>query len=102
MEVKIRINPLATADLQEIKNYIAEDNIDASIKTIKEIINKIESLSRFPEMGTLLMYKIKLKSKYRYVVSGQYLIFYIYDDNIISVQRVLHAKRDYVTLLKDQ
>jgi plasmid stabilization system protein ParE len=46
MSSKVRINPLATDDLQEIK--------------------------------------------------------YIYEDNIISIQRILHGKRDYMTLLKEQ
>ncbi len=32
MSAKIRINPVATADIQEIKSYIAEDNIDAAKK----------------------------------------------------------------------
>jgi plasmid stabilization system protein ParE len=43
MSRKIRINPVATSDLQEIKSYIAEDNIDAATKVIKEIIEKIET-----------------------------------------------------------
>ncbi len=102
MSAKIRINPVATSDLQEIKSYIAEDNIDAATKVVKEIIEKIESLAKFPEIGTMLMYKIRLKSKYRYAICGQYLIFYIYEDNTVSIQRILHGKRDYMTLLQDQ
>lgn len=102
MSAKIRINPVATSDLQEIKSYIAEDNIDAATKLVKEIIEKIESLAEFPEIGTMLMYKIRLKSKYRYVICGQYLIFYIYEDNTVSIQRILHGKRDYMALLQDQ
>ncbi len=50
----------------------------------------------------MLMYKIRLKSKYRYVICGQYLIFYIYEDNTVSIQRILHGKRDYMALLQDQ
>lgn len=102
MKAKIRINPVATADLQEIKSYIAEDNIDAATKVVKEIIEKIESLAEFPEIGTMLMYKIRLKSRYRYVICGQYLIFYIYEDDIVSIQRILHGKRDYMKLLQEQ
>lgn len=102
MSAKIRINPVATADIQEIKSYIAEDNIDAATKVVNEIIGKIESLAEFPEVGTMLMYKIRLKSKYRYVICGQHLIFYIYEDNTVSIQRILHGKRDYIALLQDQ
>ena len=101
MVIKIRINPLATTDLKEIKNYIAEDSIEAGIKTVKEIIDKIENLADFPEMGAMLMYKIRLKSKYRYIISGQYIIFYIYEQSMVSIQRILHGKRDYMLLLND-
>lgn len=102
MSTKIRINPVATSDLQEIKSYIAEDNMDAATKVVKEIVEKIESLAEFPETGIMLMYKIRLKSKYRYVICGQYLIFYIYEANIVSIQRILHGKRDYMALLQEQ
>ena len=66
MGIKIRINPVVTTDLQEIKNYISEDSEEVAIETIKDIIEKIESLADFPEMGTMLMHKIRLISKYRY------------------------------------
>ena len=102
MGAKIRINPVATADLQEIKNFIAEDDINAATKVVKKIIEKIESLVEFPEIGTMLMYKISLRSKYRYIICSQYLIFYIYQDDTVSIQRILHGKRDYMSLLKEQ
>ncbi|EYE87470.1 RelE/StbE family addiction module toxin [Fervidicella metallireducens AeB] len=101
MTAKIRINPVATADLQEIKKYISEDSVEAATKIIKEIIKKIERLAEFPESGTMLMYKIRLKSKYRYIICGQYPIFYIYENNIVSIQRILHGKRDYMSLLNN-
>lgn len=40
MGVKIRVNPIAAADLQEIKDYIAQDNPDAAQKTVKDIVSK--------------------------------------------------------------
>ena len=101
MRVEIRVNPLAAADLQEIKDYITRDNPDAAQKTVKSILSKIESLLEFPELGSLLAPKIKLKSKYRYLVSGPYYIFYVHENNIVSVQRVLHTKRDIAALITD-
>lgn len=102
MGAKIRINPIVTTDLQEIKDYIAQDNPDAALRTVRSIISKIESLAEFPLMGAALAQKIKVKSNYRYLVEGNYLIFYIYEGDMVSIQRVLHAKRDYLTLLSDE
>ncbi|MBZ4688504.1 MAG: hypothetical protein JG764_2137 [Clostridiales bacterium] len=101
MGIRIRINPVAVSDLQEIKNYIAEESLDIATKVVKEIIEKIENSSQFPEMGTMLKHKIGLKNKYRYIICGQYLIFYIYENDIVSVQRILHGKRDYMSLLNE-
>ena len=98
MSCEIRINPIASEDMKNIKEYVAEDNLDAAIKVIKDIIKKIEMLSEFPEMGNMLMYKINLNTKYRYAVSGSYLIFYLFEKNIVSVQRVLHGSRDYMSI----
>lgn len=102
MNAKIKINPLVTEDLKGIKNYISEDNLDVAIKTVKEIIEKIDSLAQFPEMGKLLTYKIKLKSKYRYIICNKYLIFYIFEKDTVYIQRILHGKMDYMSLLNEQ
>jgi len=101
MGVKIRVNPVAAADLKEIKDYIAKDDPEAAQRTVKDIVSKIEGLLEFPEIGTLLASKIKLKSKYRYLISGPYYIFYVYENKIVSVQRVLHTKRDIAALILD-
>ena len=101
MEAKIRFNPIATTDLQEIKEYLSEENAATAVKTIREIISNVEALADFPEMGSPLAPRIKQKSKYRYLVCGQYLVFYIYEEGIVFVQRVLHAKCNYISLLID-
>lgn len=101
MGAKLRINPVAAIDLQEIKDYLSEDNPEAAIKTVQDIISKIETLIDFPEMGSLFAPRIKQKSKYRYLVCAQYLVFYVYEDGIVYVQRILHAKRNFALLLLD-
>ncbi len=58
MKFRIRINPLAIADVQEIKAYIAEDNSGAAAKMGNVLYSKIESLADFPEMGASLSAKI--------------------------------------------
>jgi toxin ParE1/3/4 len=40
----------------------------AGIRTIQDIISKIEILVEFPEIGSLLVPRIRQKSKYRYLV----------------------------------
>lgn len=97
---KLRINPIAQEDLKGIKEYIEKDDSDAAIKVIKELLAKMDLLSQFPELGQMLKNKIQINAKYRYVVANSYLIFYLLEDDIVSIQRVLHSSRDYISLLE--
>ena len=47
--LKLRINPIVAKDLKNIKDYIAEDNEEYAIKTIKEIYGKFETCRCFQE-----------------------------------------------------
>lgn len=76
MKYKIRINPVAISDVQQIKAYIAEDNSEAASKMGAAIYSRIERLADFPEMGISLSSKISIKTDYRFVICGSYLIFY--------------------------
>ncbi|HWQ43622.1 MAG TPA: type II toxin-antitoxin system RelE/ParE family toxin [Desulfosporosinus sp.] len=99
MKFKIRINPVAIADVQEIKAYIAEDDPQAAARMGNILYSKIEKLADFPEMGASLSSKIDIRTDYRYLVCGTYLIFYKIEGEFISVYRVLNGVRDYLSIL---
>ena len=42
--LKLRINPLVASDLKEIRDYIADDNVEYAAKTIEEIYTNIDGL----------------------------------------------------------
>ena len=99
MKFKIRINPVAIADVQELKAYIAEDSPGAAAMMGTAIYSKIEKLADFPEMGASLSAKINIKTDYRFLVCGVYIIFYKIEGQFVSVYRVLNGMRDYLALL---
>lgn len=99
MKYKIRINPMAIADVQEIKAHITEDNPEAATKMGTVIYSKIEKLADFPEMGVSLSTKINIKTDYRFLVCGVYLIFYKIEGEFVSVYRILNGVRDYLSIL---
>ena len=99
MEYKIRINPLAITDIQEIKVYIAEDNPAAAVETGNAIYSVIENLAFFPQMGVPLHSRINLRTDYRYLVCGKYLIFYKIEGEFVSIYRILNGMRDYLSIL---
>jgi len=98
---KLFISPAAEKDLLEIKQYISEelDNPTSAVKVISQITNRIKDLVNFPEAGIPLSTKIGFETKYRFIVSGNYLAFYRFEENSVYIDRVLYAKRDYIRIL---
>ncbi len=90
---KIKVNPMATEDLIEIKNYITKElkNPTAAVNVISKIIEKYEDLKEFPLMGADLSSKINVRTDFRYVVSGNYLVFYRADLIRIQLSHNIHV-----------
>lgn len=99
MKFKIRINPVAIADVKEIMAYIAGDNPAAAEIMGNDIYSKVEKLAHFPQMGVSLNSRINMKTDYRFLICGMYLIFYKIEGEFVSVYRVLNGMRDYLSIL---
>jgi toxin ParE1/3/4 len=99
--MKLQISPEAQSDLQSIKEYIAVelDNPSAALSTVSRITKAIRTLSDFPASGALLSSVVAMQTNYRFLVSGNYLVFYRYEGDNIHVVRVLYGRRDYMTIL---
>jgi len=89
--MKIIWSPLAIDRISEIADYIARDNIDASVKWIEDIFNKIERLRKFPESGRVVP-EID-KNNIREIIYGNYRIVYQIRDKEISILTVRHFKQ---------
>lgn len=97
----LHISPAAQADLTEIKAYITEEleNPIAAVSTVQRITKAIRALSANAFMGTPLSAVTDINSDYRYLVSGNYMVFYRAYDADVFVDRVLYGRRDYLRIL---
>jgi addiction module RelE/StbE family toxin len=97
----LNISPEALADLQEIKRYITDelDNPVAAKRIVTKIIKSMRRLKRFPNSGSPLLSHVVIPTDYRFLVCGNYLIFYKYNGKVVMVSRVLLGKRDYLSIL---
>jgi plasmid stabilization system protein ParE len=95
------LSPEALLDLKEIQSYIAyeQESPQNALKVVESILDRIEALLRFPDTGTLLAPKVDFETNYRYAKASGYLIFYRHENGRIYVDRVIHSKRDYITIL---
>ena len=99
--MKIRLSPVALKDLKEIKFYIENDlsNPTAANNVIKRIVADYNRLAHSPYIGTQLSVKIPVDTDYRYVVSGNYLVFYKVEGEYVSIYRILYGGRDYLKII---
>lgn len=103
MKNNICYSPESLLDLDEIWDYIMLQlcNPSAAATIINKIQRTIDKLSRFPGMGTFLSEIADTNSDYRFVPSGNYLIFYHTILSNIYIDRILYCKRDYLQILMD-
>ena len=95
--MKLQINPEVIKDIAEIKRYICED-LDSPIaadRIAKKIVSSYKKLKNAPFIGAPLDSIIDVKTYYRFLVCGIYLIFYNVKHDIISIYRVMNGRRDY-------
>jgi len=85
------LHPEAYADLEEIWEYIAAENLDAADRVIEEIFQSIRSLVPFPHVGherrDLTIQPL------RFQIVGSYLVAYAPDEKPLVVIALLHSRR---------
>lgn len=98
---KLQFSPEALADLRQTQQYITQElcNAPAAKRTIAKLLGDIRQLERFPEMGSPLSAIINFDTDYRFLVSGNYISFYRYADEVIYIVRVLYARRNFLHIL---
>lgn len=101
MKNKIHYAVEACRDLDDIWDYIVTDlcNASAAERVVNDILDVVEQLENFSEMGALLASIANVDSDYRFIVSGNYLIFYRVSGMDVYVDRILYGRRDYLRIL---
>ena len=88
---RVTRRPLAAADVSDIWDHIAEDNIVAADRWVDQLDEKLRLLATQPSMGRA---RDELSRGLRSFPFGRYVIFYEPLDDGIDVVRVLHSARD--------
>lgn len=80
--------------MKNIKDYIAEDNEEYAIKTIKEIYGKFENLHMFPGMRADLSKRVSFRTDYKYAIWEDYVIIYKVSNEFVEIYRVINRYQD--------
>lgn len=81
----------AVKDLEEIHDFIAEDNPKIALSFINSIEGKCETLASSPEIGRK---RDNLAPELRSFPYRSYVIFYRHKKSVIEIIRILHGARD--------
>lgn len=97
----LHLAPAAQDDLAGIKKYIMVDleNPQAALSTVTKITKTIRLLREHAFLGAQLSSITDTDSDYRYLTSGNYMIFYRVVGKEIFIDRVLYGRRDYLRIL---
>ena len=90
MESNYTLRKKAENDLDEILDYIAQDNPKAALELYETFLKQFELLSLFPESGRL---RKEFSPAVRSLAVGYYIIFFA-EKNPVEIVRVLHGARD--------
>ncbi|MDF2473639.1 MAG: Plasmid stabilization system protein [Anaerocolumna sp.] len=96
---KLRINPLVSVDLKNIKEFIAEDNPEMALKTVQEIYSQFEYIQQFPSMGADLAKRVSFRTDYKYVVWNNYVVLYKLGNEYVEIYRVVNRFQDIMRIL---
>ena len=101
MKNKIHYSPESRRDLDDIWDYIVSElqNRSAAERVINRIIDAVDPLKNFAEMGTPLSSIADIGTDYRFLVSGNYMVFYRVQGNDVYIDRVLYGRSNYINIL---
>lgn len=88
---KIKRKPAAKADLLDIWEYVAADDIEQADRLLDAIGAQCQRLARFPRLGRA---RDELLPSLRSFPVGNYVVFYRPSKDGIEIIRVLHGRRD--------
>ena len=98
---KLFFSPEAVNDLDQIWTYINNElqNPVAAQKIVSDILDTIEKLQDFSELGPPLSSITEFESDYRFLVCGIYIVFYRMMGIDVHIDRVLYGRRNYISIL---
>ncbi len=99
--MRLRYTPEAREDLRRIEQYIAVNlcNADAAKNIITNTLKACSRLKEHPDIGIRLSEKTRRSTKMRYIICGKHLAFYLIEDQMISITRILDSRTDYMQII---
>lgn len=90
-------SPLAASDLEEIGDYIAQDNPHRALTFVREIRERCQKIASFPEAAQL---HPEYGDGVRMIPHGCYLIFYTVQPKHVRIERIISGFRNLADIFQ--
>ncbi|MDR0473143.1 MAG: type II toxin-antitoxin system RelE/ParE family toxin [Treponema sp.] len=96
----VKITQGAEKDLNEIIDYIAQNNPRTASVIMEKIITKIKTLDHFPYRGGYVPELLARNVKdYRQITEEPWKIYYKIDDDIVNILAIIDSRRNLKDIL---
>ena len=97
---KVKLLTEARLELRDIAAYHKmKVGVISARRITNRILDAIDKLSNFPEMGMMPSSKMIAEAGYRMLMVGEYLCFYYVAGDSIFVSHIVHCSVDYIKRL---
>ena len=100
---KLEYLPIAQSDMVDISRYISLElkNKTAAIRLAEKMVASADRLTFAPYINAVYVPIRPLKNEYRKLLVDNFIMFYYVneEEKLVTIARVIYAKRDYEKIL---
>lgn len=97
---RVLYSKAALKDLRQIQEYISDNwGKDTAKQIIKNIIENVKDLERYPGLGVSLGRLIDFPTEYRYLFIEKNYVFYHLKGDLIYIVCIANERQDFIHLL---
>lgn len=96
---RVEILPTAWEDLKKIEDWYAiQFDVKTAIEVSDRILDAIENLQEFPDMGSLTPDEWLNEMGYKMLICGKCVAIYKYIKNVVYIYHIADTQTDYTKL----
>ena len=97
---EVRYLSTAIADLEDIFDYILQDNPSAAASMLEKFDAAVSRLAGNPYLGVVPRdERLRRLSYHMLMIIAEYLVFYVVKSRTVQIRRIIHGARNYRFLL---
>lgn len=99
---KLKYLSLAQKDLNDIIDYIVDiiKEPKAALDLVDLLDGSILRLQQFPYACRVYQFIELLQLEYRMLIVKNYLVFYVVNEDVVEIHRIIYAKMDITKIIR--